>query len=455
MDTIRICGGSRLEGEIPIHGAKNSALPLLAATLLAADVSTLTNCPHLADVSASIAILRHLGCVVTQQGDRVEVDATTLRCGHVPDDLMRRMRSSIVFLGAIVARCGEAVLTHPGGCELGPRPIDLHLSALRRLGVEVTEEHGRIRCRATRLRGAEITLPFPSVGATENILLAACTADGTTVLRHAAREPEIGDLCAFLNACGARISGGDSGTLIIEGVPRLHGTRHRVMADRIEAATYLSAAAVTGGNLTLLHCPALPVSPVFAPLEQAGCTITAVGDSLHIAAPARLRGLGTVRTLPYPGFPTDAAAPLLAAACTGEGTTVCIETIFENRYRYVDELTRMGARIRVDGRVAVVEGISTLRGADVACTDLRGGAALLIAALAAEGETRLTALRHLDRGYENPVGCLQAVGAHITRYGKGMDTYEGSTDSQYHAPVRRSASGAAAGAPAQAPSAAD
>lgn len=415
MDAIRIVGGNRLEGEIPIHGAKNSALPLLAATLLAADVSRLTNCPRLTDVDASVAILRHLGCVVTREGDGMTVDATHLHCGSVPDALMRAMRSSIVFLGAIVARCGEAVLTHPGGCELGPRPIDLHLWALRRLGAEVTEAHGRIRCRAARLHGAEITLPFPSVGATENVMLAACTADGTTILRNAAREPEIGDLCAYLNACGGRITGGDSGTLVIEGVPRLHGATHRVMADRIEAATYLAAAAITGGILTLTHCPALPVSPVFAPLEQAGCTITAGEDTLHIQAPARLRGFGTIRTLPYPGFSTDAAAPLLAAACRAEGTTVCIETIFENRYRYVDELTRMGACIRVDGRVAVVEGVDTLRGAQVACTDLRGGAALLVAALAARGETCLTDLHHLDRGYENPVDCLQKVGAHITR----------------------------------------
>lgn len=416
MDAIHICGGNPLVGEIPIHGAKNSALPLLAATLLAADVTELTNCPRLSDVTASMAILRHLGCGVTWEGDRVTVDATCLTCGHVPDDLMRQMRSSIVFLGAIVARCGEAVLTYPGGCELGPRPIDLHLSALRRLGVEVTEEHGRICCRTNRLHGAEITLPFPSVGATENVLLAACTAEGTTVLRHAAREPEIGDLCGFLNACGGRITGGDSGTIVIEGVPRLHGACHRVMADRIEAATYLAAAAVTGGSLTLTHCPSLPVSPVFAPLEQAGCVITAAGDSLHIDAPTPLRGMGTIRTLPYPGFPTDAAAPLLAAACVGVGTTVCIETIFENRYRYVDELTRMGARIRVDGRVAVVEGVSALHGADVACTDLRGGAALLVAALAADGVTRITDLHHLDRGYESPVECLQGAGACITRF---------------------------------------
>ena len=415
MDTMYVCGGHRLEGEISVHGAKNSALPLLAATLLTADVSELTNCPKLTDVSASIAILQHLGCAVTQQNHRVTVDATHLRCGRVPDDLMRQMRSSIVFLGAVIARCGEAVLTYPGGCELGPRPIDLHLAALRRLGVTVEEDHGYIRCTASRLRGADVTLPFPSVGATENVLLAACTAEGTTVLRHAAREPEIGDLCAFLNACGARIRGDDSGTLVIEGVSRLHGVSHRVMADRIEAATYLAAAAVTGGDVTLRDCPALPVSPVFPHLEQAGCRLTVGEDSLHIAAPARLKGLGTIRTLPYPGFPTDGAAPLLAVACTAQGTTLCVETIFENRYRYVDELARMGAHIRVDGRVAVVEGVESLHSADVACTDLRGGAALLVAALAAEGETRITELHHLDRGYEDPVTTLQRLGAVVRR----------------------------------------
>ena len=415
MDAMYVCGGHRLEGEITIHGAKNSALPLLAATLLTADVSELTNCPKLTDVSASIAILRHVGCVVTQQNHTVSVDATHLQCGGVPDELMRQMRSSIVFLGALIARCGEAVLTYPGGCELGPRPIDLHLWALRRLGVTVEEDHGYIRCCASRLRGADITLPFPSVGATENVLLAACTAEGTTVLRHAAREPEIGDLCAFLNACGARIQGGDSGTIVIEGVPCLHGACHRVMADRIEAATYLAAAAVTGGDVTLRDCPALPVSPIFPHLEQAGCRLTAGENTLHITAPARLGGMGTIRTLPYPGFPTDAAAPLLAAACLAQGTTVCVETIFENRYRYVDELTRMGARIRVDGRVAVVEGVETLHSADVACTDLRGGAALLVAALAAAGETRIVELHHLDRGYEDPVSGLRQIGAEIRR----------------------------------------
>ncbi len=418
MDVLEICGGKRLVGEIPIHGAKNSALPLLAATLLVPGVCGIQNCPALSDVTASMAILRHLGCGVSREGDTVTVDASAPVCCTIPDRLMREMRSSIVFLGAIVARCGEATLTYPGGCELGPRPIDLHLTALRQLGVTVTESHGSIRCVAPNgLWGREITLSFPSVGATENVLLAACTARGTTVLRNAAREPEIGDLCRFLNACGARICGYDSGTLTIEGVPCLHGTEHRVMADRIEAATYLAAAAVTGGEVTLTGCEPLPVSPVFGALQQAGCEITAVAPNrIHITAPSRIGGLGMIKTLPYPGFPTDAAAPLLAAACVGQGTSVFVETIFENRYRYVDELVRMGARIQVDGRVAVVEGVPALQSATVSCTDLRGGAALVVAALAAVGETRITALTHLDRGYQDLAECLQGVGAAIHRY---------------------------------------
>ena len=417
MEALRICGGRRLEGEIPIHGAKNSALPLLAATLLVSGCSEIQNCPHLSDVDASMEILRHLGGGVTREGTTVTVDAIAPTRAEIPDNLMREMRSSIVFLGAIVARFGRATLTYPGGCELGPRPIDLHLSALRRLGVTVEECHGSICCRVDKeLRGAEITLGFPSVGATENVLLAACTARGTTVLRHAAREPEIQDLCEFLNRCGARISDDGCGTLVIEGVPRLHGATHTVMPDRIEAATYLAAAAVTGGEITLTSCAPETVASVFPLLEQAGCVITRSQlNEIHILAPTRLRRMGTVRTMPYPGFPTDAAAPLLAAACVAEGTSVFIENIFENRYKYVDELARMGAHIQVDGRVAVVEGVPRLQGASVTCTDLRGGAALVVAALAAGGETTVTALQHLDRGYDDLVGCLARAGAQIQR----------------------------------------
>ena len=421
MGTITVCGGRRLSGEVIIHGAKNSALPLLAATLLAHGVSEIHNCPHLSDVRASMAILRHLGCHTIQQGETVTVDASSPIKSDIPDDLMREMRSSIVFLGAIIARSGEATMSYPGGCELGPRPIDLHLAALRRLGVSIEEKHGRICCRADKgLRGAEITLAFPSVGATENVLLAACTAEGTTVLRHAAREPEIQDLCAYLNACGARIQSTADGVITIEGVPRLHGCTHRVMPDRIEVATYLAATAVTGGELMLHRCIAEHASPVFPALEEGGCAIRSLASAdgwqtLVVKAPARLHSLGTVRTMPYPGFPTDAAAPLLAAACVADGTSVFVESIFENRYKYVDELARMGAHVRVDGRVAVVQGVPTLQGASVACTDLRGGAALIVAALAAVGQTTVGEIQHLDRGYADLTDCLRAVGADIRR----------------------------------------
>ena len=416
MDKIYIQGGHRLSGDMTVHGAKNSALPLLVATLLTGGVTELHNCPSLSDVEATLAILRHLGCRASHEDDVVTVDATAMSCAAIPDRLMREMRSSILFLGAIIARCGWADMTYPGGCELGPRPIDLHLSALRRLGVHIEEAYGHIRCRVDgRLQGAEITLAFPSVGATENILLAACTAEGVTILRNAAREPEIRDLCGYLNACGARITETADGVLHIEGVRRLHGCAYTVLPDRIEAATYLAAAAATGGTVTLNRCEPTQVAPVFPTLEESGCHITVTSNSIRLDAPSRLRPMGTVRTMPYPGFPTDAAAPLLAAACVADGTSVFVESIFANRYNYVDELVRMGANIRVDGRVAVVEGVRSLQGAQVTCTDLRGGAAVVIAGLAAEGETVIGELSHLDRGYAQLTENLRAMGASIRR----------------------------------------
>ncbi len=420
MEKIVVTGGHRLAGEMVIHGAKNSALPLLAASLLVPGESVIHNCPRLSDVDGSMAILQQLGCRAWRQEDTVSVDAHAASGSEISDALMRQMRSSIVFLGAMIARHGEATMSYPGGCELGPRPIDLHLSSLRRLGVVVEECHGRICCRAPRgLHGADITLAFPSVGATENTLIAACTATGTTVLRNAAREPEIRDLCDYLTACGARIRAATDGVLLIEGVPMLHGCEYAVMPDRIEAATYIAAAAVTGGDLTLRRCCAAHLAPVLPVVEESGCRVTICEETgqqtIRVCAPPRLRPLGAVRTMPYPGFPTDAAAPLLAAACVADGTSVFVESIFENRYKYVDELARMGAHIRVDGRVAVVEGVPSLQGAAVACTDLRGGAALVIAALAAAGETTVSALQHIDRGYENLTADLAAVGARIVR----------------------------------------
>ncbi len=414
MARLIIEGGRRLNGAIHIHGAKNSALPILAATLLAHGVCEIDNCPALSDVRAAAAILRHLGCRVEQNGAVVTVDATAPCRSDIPDALMREMRSSIVFLGAIAARTGEAELSFPGGCELGPRPIDLHLAALRQMGLHINEEGGKLRCTVQgRLVGCPITLSFPSVGATENVLLAAVTAQGETTIYNAAREPEILDLCAFLTACGARIRGAGESTIVIEGVERLSGCCHRVIPDRIETATYMGAAAVTGGSLLLRDvCPShlQAVSPLF---EEMGCRLSVWDEELLVSAPGRLGRVKTVRTLPYPGFPTDAQALLMAMACVAKGTSVFIETIFESRYKHVGELMRLGARIKVEGRVAVVEGVEQLSGAPVQCTDLRGGAALVLAGLAAQGITELSELHHLERGYEALTEGLTAAGASL------------------------------------------
>lgn len=416
MTKLVIEGGHRLNGVIHIHGAKNSALPLLAATVLVPGVCVIENCPDLSDVAAAAAILTHLGCSVTREGHTVTVDASGVYRGDIPDKLMREMRSSIVFLGAVAARTGGAVMTFPGGCELGPRPIDLHLAALRQLGLHIDEEGGKLRCKVRGgFTGSTVTLAFPSVGATENILLAAVIAAGTTTILNAAREPEITDLCAFLTACGADIRGAGEGTIVVRGVSGLHGCTHRVIPDRIETATYMAAAAVTGGSLVLKNTNYEHIRSIVPAFEEMGCQVTAWDGELLISAPTRLRRVKTVRTLPYPGFPTDAQALLMAMACVAEGTSVFIETIFESRYKHVGELMRLGARIKVEGRVAVVEGVPSLSAAPVECTDLRGGAALVLAALATEGSTEITALHHLERGYESLPDCLTGTGAVITR----------------------------------------
>lgn len=415
MSQLFVRGGVPLEGDVRIQGAKNSVLPILAATLLTGDQVTLRNCPRLRDVEASVQILRTLGCAVWWEGEDLTVSAGSISSCTVPDALMREMRSSAIFLGAILARCGQAELSYPGGCELGPRPIDLHLAGLRDLGAEIEESGGMLHCRVARLRGRELVLSLPSVGATENLMLAACAAEGTTSICNAAREPEITDLQDFLNACGARVSGAGSSTVVIEGGHRLHGCTYTVMPDRIAAATYLCAVASAGGSVVLRQAREEHLSTVTAVLRQAGCDI--VSDQAGIACACRrpLRAVRPVRTAPYPGFPTDAQAVLMAALLRSRGATVFEENIFENRYRHVDELIRMGADIRVFGRTAVVTGVETLRAAPVRCTDLRGGAALCVAALAAEGETCITEISHIDRGYESIERDLRALGADIRR----------------------------------------
>lgn len=413
MNVYRIQGGRPLSGSVRVQGAKNSVLPILAATLLSTGTCVLHRCPRLTDVEHTLDILRHLGCKVEREGETVTVDASAPTLWAVPDSLMREMRSSVVFLGPILGRMGRAELTYPGGCELGPRPIDLHLSALRALGAEIDERGGRLHC-AGRLRGADVTLSLPSVGATENAMLSAVAAEGITTITNAAREPEIVDLQAFLQTLGARIRGAGSSVIVIEGGEPLHGGEYTVMADRIVAATYLSAVAAAGGEGEVRGVDWRQLSTVTAALSEAGCQVRSGTDSIHIACRDRLRAVGPIRTAPYPGFPTDAQAVVMAALCTAEGATVFAENMFDSRYRHVDELSRMGADIRVEGRVAVVCGVPRLHGAKVRATDLRGGAALAVAGLGAAGETVLSGLRHICRGYADLAGDLTALGAKIS-----------------------------------------
>ncbi len=416
MQRLVIEGEKRISGEIEVQGAKNSALPLLAACVLVDGEVELHNCPKLSDVFAACRILTCLGCKCKSQENAVSVKAQDVAKSFVPDDLMREMRSSIVFLGAILGRMGECSLSFPGGCELGPRPIDMHIAALKQMGVVIKEEHGVLQCFTPKgIKGAKITLSFPSVGATENIMLAACLAEGDTVIYNSAREPEISDLANFLNACGARISGQGSSTIYISGVKSLHGCEYTVMPDRIVASTLLGAAAITNGEISLKNARSQDIDSVIPIFEQMGCAVYPYEDRIYLNSKKPLKAVKTIRTMPYPGFPTDAQAVVMSVLTKAQGTSVIVENIFENRYRHVDELVRMGANIKAEGKVSVIEGVKKLYGANVRATDLRGGAALVLAALAAEGETVLTNIKLIDRGYEEIEKQLTAVGAKVVR----------------------------------------
>lgn len=413
MSRLLVYGRKQLRGETPIQGAKNSVLPILAATILTGDTVALQHCPHLRDVDISVQILRALGCDAHWEMDTLVVDTAGLKGWKISDILMREMRSSAIFLGAMIARCHQAELSYPGGCELGPRPIDLHLAGLRALGTDIDDSGGTLHCQTCGLLGRELVLSLPSVGATENLMLAACGAEGCTTITNAAREPEIVDLQDFLNACGAEIRGAGSSTVTIIGGKRLHGCTYTVMPDRIVAATYLCAAAAATGEIFLRNAKEEHLTTVTALLREAGCEIKNDTAGIACCCHRRLQAVGPIRTAAYPGFPTDAQAVLMAALLGCQGTNVFEENIFSNRYRHVDELVRMGADIRVSGRVAVVHGVEQLQGACVCCTDLRGGAALCVAALAAEGKSCIDQLRHLDRGYEDICRDLSALGADI------------------------------------------
>ncbi len=416
MSEYIIEGGHRLFGECGVQGAKNSALPILAATLLCDAKCTIDNCPDILDVDATNDILQFLGCKVMRQGHVVIVDSSGASGFEIPEPLMREMRSSVIFLGAILAKNGRVRLSTPGGCEIGLRPIDLHLDAMKKLGATVTEEYGHIECTAPDgLRGTNITLSFPSVGATENIMIAASTAEGTTTVINAAREPEISDLADFLNHCGARISGAGQGTVTVEGVKKLSGCEHSVITDRIAAATYMAAAAVTGGKVRLVNIIPAHLGPVIDVFEEAGCKIRTDCRSVTVDAPSLLHGVKMIRTMPYPGFPTDTHSPVAAMLSKASGTSVIIETIFENRFKYIGELVRFGAKIRADGRMAVIDGVNELHGASVITPDLRGGAALMIAGLGARGQTVISGIKHIERGYECPEKTITRLSGSIKR----------------------------------------
>lgn len=417
MDKLIIAGGVPLEGEVRISGAKNAALPILAATLLPSGPVTVGNVPHLQDVTTTNELLGRMGVSVTiDEKLRVGVDPTTLRDCVAPYELVKTMRASILVLGPLLARFGHADVSLPGGCAIGARPVNIHVEGLRQMGADIRIENGFIRATASRLRGARIVLDTVTVTGTENLLMAATLAEGTTVLENAAREPEVVDLAQFLTAMGARIRGAGTDTITIEGVEKLHGDVHYdVMPDRIEAGTYLCAAAITGGRVRVRDVRADHLDAVLAKFREAGMLVTAGEDWIEVDARGRRLKCVDLRTAPYPAFPTDMQAQFAALNTVGDGVGTIVETIFENRFMHMLEMRRLGADIRIEGNTAIMRGVPKLTAAPVMATDLRASASLVLAALVAEGETHIERIYHIDRGYERIEEKLRALGAQIRR----------------------------------------
>jgi UDP-N-acetylglucosamine 1-carboxyvinyltransferase len=415
VDKLVIEGGRPLEGRVAISGAKNAALPILAAAILTEETLRVENVPKLRDVATTAALLTQMGMWVRQTTAGVyELSGHALSNAVAPYDLVKTMRASILVLGPLVARRGEARVSLPGGCAIGLRPVDLHIKGLQAMGAEIEIEHGYVHARAKRLKGARIVLDLVTVTGTENLMMAATLADGVTVLENAAREPEVADLAQCLNAMGARISGAGSDVITIEGVEKLHGAQHRVMPDRIETGTFLVAATMTGGRIALDATRSDILDAVLEKLREAGARIDCDGDSIRLEASGRLRAV-SVRTAPYPAFPTDMQAQFMALNTVADGTALVTETIFENRFMHAQELKRMGAEIEVEGNTAVVKGLPHLDGATVMATDLRASACLVLAGLVARGETRVDRIYHLDRGYEQLEVKLSSLGASVRR----------------------------------------
>lgn len=426
--SIVVRGGRPLGGQVRCDGAKNAALPVMAAAILSEDASEIANVPSLRDVGTMASVLRSLGVAVRHIGGVVKVNPGRLLRNEAPYDLVRLMRASFLVMGPLLARCGTARVPAPGGCAIGQRPVDLHLKGFQAMGADVSIEGGFICVSAGKLKGAGIYLDVPSVGATENIMMAASLADGVTIIENAAQEPEIVDLANFLNAMGADISGAGTSRIRIEGVRELHGASHSIIPDRIEAATYLLAGAVTGGKVTVENVIPTHLRAVLAKLKECGAFVMEGVRSVHIEMTGRPNPV-SVKTMYYPGFPTDAQAPLVSLCALSTGTSVITETVFENRFSHAEELARMGARIQIEGQSAIIEGVSRLTGASLQAADLRGGAALCLAALAAGGVSEITGTDHIDRGYADFAGKLRRLGADIVQKDPRYLRKYGSVDS--------------------------
>lgn len=415
MDYLKIRGGNSLNGSISLHGAKNSVLPILSACILVGNKVVLHNCPNLTDVDVTIDILRYLGANVSRENHTLVVDTSNITGFNIPEKYMTRLRSSIIFLGALAGKTGNACLYLPGGCEIGLRPIDLHLKGLKALGYNVFTNGHDVCASKANVKGTEIILPFPSVGATENIILASVLAKGKTTIINSAREPEIVDLVDFLNSCGAKIYGASTPTITIEGVEGLHSTEHTIIPDRILATTLMSATACTKGDVELNDVNISHILPTIPVFEEMGCDLKLNKNSLRIKVNKRLNKVKKIETLAYPGFPTDCQAPVMSALTVANGTSIIKETIFENRFMHTEQLNLFGADISVNDRIAVVNGVKKLHNAQADCTDLRGGAAVVIAGLVAEGESTIKKTYHIDRGYENIENQLNSLGADVKR----------------------------------------
>lgn len=412
MKSYIVEGGRRLEGEVSVSGSKNASLPIIAATILNKGITKLYNVPKIHDTQVMFEILKYLGCKIKKNNGKIIIDATKVEKYEIPEHLMREMRSSVILAGALIGRLKKAKFSYPGGCDIGTRPIDLHLKVFENLGINIEENAGYIRCNCDKIVGTEISLDFPSVGATENAILASVLAEGTTTINNAAMEPEIVDLQNILNKMGANIVGAGSNIITVKGVKRLKDTSYKIMPDRIEAGTLLCSAVVTGGKIKLTDVIPEHLTPVLHKLEEYGCKIETTNNSITLQSSRKIKSVD-IKTMPYPGFPTDMQSVFASVLCTAKGTSIIVENIFENRYKYTNELKRMGAKITIEGRSAIIKGVRKLTGTNVKATDLRGGAALVVAALNAKGKTKIENIEYILRGYENLDKKLNKLGADI------------------------------------------